>query len=148
MIHTVYHIGPPRTLVPTKTNNRKLKWNGSCLEIGAQQIFINSTQAKAYFRLTGTKFKPRFTPIQLRFGNDTQESLGTMNLSVPIDNGYIIHEKIGIFKDHVLFLFGLDVLDKYQMLIKNVNNTLISPNYDLNTPLQDKGSHIYLEWDN
>ena len=84
--------------------------------------------------------------MHFRFGNDSQASPGTMKISIPIADGFLIHEQFENFKANVPCLIGLDLLDKYYMFIDSVNNMLISPKLGLKVPLLRNLGHIYLEW--
>ena len=141
--HTNRHWRPAR---PKKTNHSP-SWNGACLDTGTQRTIIGLAQAKAYCRFSGNKFKPKPSPIHFRFGNDSQASIRTMNIFIPIPDGYIICEKVDIVRANVPFLIGLDLLDKYHMFIDSVNNMLRSPKLRLDVPPLRKLGQIYLEWD-
>ena len=132
---------------PAQATTTNHKWDGACLDTGTQQTVVGLAQAKAYCRFTGTKFKAKPSPMHFRFGNYSQASLGTMNISILIADGYLIREQVETVKANVPFPIGLDLLDEYHMFIDSVNNMLRSPERVLNVHLLRKQDHIYLEWD-
>lgn len=55
-------------------------------------------------------------------------------------------ENVDVVRSDVPFLIGLDLLDKYQMIVSNVYNVLHCLNFHCSIPSVLKRGHIYLEW--
>jgi hypothetical protein len=53
---------------------------------------------------------------------------------------------MGVVKDDIPMLVGLDVLDRYALTIDNVDNVLDSRINGTETPLARKLGHVYLEF--
>ena len=141
---TVFHNSPGITRKPSM-NNLKEKWEGACLDTGAQKTVIGLSQAKSYCRFVGTKFKPRPNKNRYRFGSDRQQSLGSVTICIPFGS-YIICEDVDVVKANVPFLFGLDLMDKYHLYVNTVCNTLCSSDSKIEAHLTRKLGHVYLEW--
>lgn len=121
-------------------------WNGACLDTGAQTTVIGLNQAKAYCRYMRVKLKTKENSNKYKFGEDQQNSLGSMRIRIPIPDHKMITERVDIVKADVPFLIGLDLLDKYKFYVNNVDNCLCSTKLNLKIPLVRKHGHLYLEW--
>lgn len=58
----------------------------------------------------------------------------------------VISEESDVVKSDVPFLVGLDVLNKYKMVVNKVPDILECHNVSYKIPLTRKHGHIYLEW--
>lgn len=81
-----------------------------------------------------------------RFGNSLQKSLGSINIRVPVLESMLISIQVDVVPSNVPFLIGLDILDRYQMIVDNVHNVLRCYSIECEIPLVRKFGHIYLEW--
>jgi transposase InsO family protein len=120
-------------------------WNGACLDTGAQKTVIGFSQAKAYCRFVGTKFKLKENKNIYRFGVDRQESMGSFSIRLPTPVSIIFLE-VDVVRANVPLLIGLDVLDAYGLTADTVKNSLKCPSIGWEIPLVRKLGHVYLEW--
>ena len=47
----------------------------------------------------------------------------------------------------VAMLIGLDVLDREQLIVDNVDNLLVSKLHDWTVPITKKEGHLFVTWD-
>ena len=116
------------------------------MDTGAQSTVIGLKQAHAYCRHMGIKFKTKKNNNRYKFGDSSQNSLGSMNMRIPINDNKVIHIEVDVVQANVTFLIGLDLLDEYSLYVNNVTNELVAPYLAISTPLVRKRGHIYLEW--
>ncbi len=121
------------------------KWQGGCMDTGAQKTVIGEKQARAYCRYMGIKFKPRKNYNRYKFGDNTQQSLGSINIRIPLQDNNMINVPVDVVRADVPFLIGIDLLDEYRLYVNTVSNFLVSPDLELFTPLVRKNGHFYLE---
>jgi len=122
------------------------KWNGACVDTGAQRTVIGLSQARAYCRFMGVKFKPKANNNSYRFGVDQQDSLGSMMIRVPTPNGTVMIINVDVISADVPFLIGLDVFDRFGLTLDTVKNCLSCPSANWEIPVVRKLGHVYLEW--
>lgn len=115
------------------------------MDTGAQSAVVGLRQAEVYCRFMGTKFKPSKSKYKFRLGNNIQAFIGILNIRFPILHVMVISEDVNVIKANVLFLIGLDLLNKYKMVVNNVHDFLecYSKNYTI--PLTRNHGHIFLE---
>lgn len=121
-------------------------WQGACLDAGAQRIVIGERQARAYCKYVGCKFKLQASRTVFRFGVDRQKSLGILSIRVPVPDGSMMVLNVDVVPVDVPFLIGLDILDKFKLIVNTVDNTLDSRLAGWSIPLDRKIGHIYLPW--
>lgn len=118
------------------------KWHGACLDTGAQTTVIGLRQAKAYCKYMKIEFNPKKSSNKYRFGDDQQQSIGTITIRIPIMDNLVISKKVDVVPANVRFLIGLDFLDKYRFYINNVENNLCIPILNVKIPIIRKRGHI------
>ena len=94
----------------------------------------------------GVKFKPIPNKHLYQFGNDVQNSLGSIKMRIPINDDKIIIVDVDVVSADVPFLIGLDFLDTYGFYVNNLDDKLYCPKLGIKIPLKRKYGHIYLEW--
>lgn len=86
-------------------------WNGACLDTGAQSTVVSVRQAEAYCQFMGTKFKPSKSEHKFHFGIDLQQSMGSINIRLPmLDVVVISEEEVDVVNANAPFLLELVVL--------------------------------------
>ena len=138
------------TKVSFKTyyGRNKSKWHGACLDTGAQSTVIGLEQAKAYCKFMETEMNLNPSENRFRFGDNSQRSLGSIIMKIPLGDKRLIIEKVDVVKSDIPFLIGLDFMDKYKFYVNTVTNQLCAPLLELQIPLKRKKGHIYLTWCN
>jgi hypothetical protein len=116
------------------------------LDSGAQTSVVGLAQAKAYCRYRGVRFKTKASEKAFRFWTQRQKSLGDLLVRIPLADGSFVPFEMGVVKDDIPMLVGLDVLDRYALTIDNVDNVLDSRINGTKTPLARKLGHVYLEF--
>lgn len=86
------------------------------------------------------------TKHKFRFSNDLLSSVSSINIRFGILDVLVISEEVIVLKADVTFLVGLDLLDKYKMVINNVHNVLEGLKVSCRIPLTKTHGHIYFEW--
>jgi hypothetical protein len=130
---------------PTTSKPQQAEFLGACLDTGAQRSVIGLSQAKAYCRFSGTKFRPMPNNNSYRFGSDRQRSLGSMGIRMAVPGGSFLSVKVDVVAADIPFLIGLDALDDFGLNVLTVQNILESVGEGRNLPLVPKLGHLYLE---
>ena len=135
------------TRVKDIKNFTSKKFKGACFDIGAQRSVIGRNQSKAYCRFSGFKFK--FSPSRtfFRFGDGCFASLGTIPVRIPCPDGSFLHIDIDVVAADVPMLIGLDVLDREELIVDNVDNLLVSKRYDWTIPITREEGHLFVTWE-
>lgn len=93
VIQTVYESSSHfRPVVSDYYNNH---YCGACLEKGAQPTVIGLKQVIAYCCFSNTKLKTTNSNNTYRFGNDYQQSVGSLNMCISLSENTFITEKSG-----------------------------------------------------
>ena len=122
------------------------KWQGACIDNGAQKTVIGLKQALAYCSFVGVPFNPRKNRNIYRFGVDERESLGSIEIRIPLPGFAFIPIQVDVIPTNIPFLLGLDTLDKCKMYFDNTTNKLVWPKGNWEHPVVRKLGHAYVEW--
>ena len=122
------------------------KFQGACLDIGAEKSVIGLPQATAYRDFANSPIIPRPTNNIFRFGESCFPSIGTIRIALPSGKNDLKPLTINIVDVDVPFLLGLDELDNSRMYVDNVDNLLRFKDRPFSLPLTRKLGHIYLTW--
>jgi hypothetical protein len=101
------------------------------------------SQAKAYCRFVGTKFKLKRNKNINRFGVDRQKLLGSFSIRMPTSVSTIFLE-VSVVIANVPLQIGLDVLDAYGITADTVKNSLKWLSLGCEIPLVPNLGHAYL----
>lgn len=126
--------------------SNRLKFNGACIDTGAQKTVIGKKQARAYCQSQGMTMRLQKSQTAFKFGNGKHDSLGMIPIRIPTINGDISLE-VDVVQPDVPLLLGLDVLDREQIVPDNVENILESRLYGWTMPITRRHGHMYLQWD-
>lgn len=85
----------------------------ACIHTAAQTTFIDLSQAEAYCRYMGTKFKLSYSKDKYKFGNVQQTATGSIIIQVLFQYSSVITERIDVVNMGVPIIIGPDFLDKY-----------------------------------
>ena len=144
-----------RTEIPTLLCSKEIwtssvrnskKFQGACIDTGAQQCVVGLKQAKAYCKERRCKFKLLPSRIEFRFGDGSFRSLGAIPIRIPTPNGSFIEHRFDVVDADIPLLFGLDLLDSAGLIVDNVNNCLENKILGYTMPIVRKFGHLYLEW--
>lgn len=80
------------------------------------------------------------------FGNGSCDSLGTLDVRMPLRNGSFLPLRIDVVDTHIPFLLGLDILDREKLVADNVKNVLDSRRDNWQLPIRRKCRHMFFEW--
>jgi len=126
----------------------KEKFQGACLDTGAQHTVIGKPQAEAYRASIG-QAADLDTAKELRsyrLGGCTFDTLGAVSIRLLIAEDYFLPLFVNIIALKVPFLRGLDIMDRYRMYVNNVTDHLVCVNEGVAVPEVRKYGHIYLDW--
>jgi hypothetical protein len=126
-------------------NSDTSTWSGACVGTGAQETVIGLSQARAYCRFVGKKFKLQRSNNVYRFGVDKRDSLGSIAIHIPTPAA-VITLNVDVVRAKVPLLIGLEILDASGVTADTVSNKLKCPKGGWETPLVRKIGHVYLEW--
>jgi hypothetical protein len=116
---------------------------GACIDTGAQRTVVGLSQARAYSRHFGIPFKLNPSHSIFRFGQDPHASMGTLEIRIPTSNGGFLPVNVDVISIYVLFLIGLDFLDREGLNCLTVENKLTCWKGNRSVPLERKLGHVY-----
>ena len=122
------------------------RFDGACLDIGAQRTCIGFKQALAYCQGYGVKLTLQKSPFTFTFGDGVYPSLGTMKIRIPTPDLSFLDLDVDVVKPDVPFLLGLDILDKHHLVADNVENKLRSRTLGWSIPISRRRGHLYIDW--
>ena len=126
-------------------NAGKTGWElASTLEHNALFV-IGLLQAKEYCRFVGCRLRLKASFNYYRFGVDVQKSIGSISIRLPFLNDGFVPIEVDVARVNVLFLLGLDLLDKPQLYLDTTRKTLITSPGNISVPVVRKFGHVYLE---
>lgn len=70
--------------------------------------------------------------------------MGMLAIRVPVPDGSMMLLNVDVVPVNVPLLIGLDILDKFKLIVNTVDNTLGSRLAGWSIPLERKIGHIYL----
>lgn len=123
---------------------------GACVDSAAQRTVIGKQQAAAYCSEYGNEMDivpyhgdgPTFC-----FGTHRHISAGYINIRIPVGDDSFIRVTTAVVDINIPFLFGLENLMKYKMVIDVDQKTLHSKLQGWTIDLQLKNGHLYYQWD-
>ena len=107
---------------------------------------IGRRQARVYCQQHRTEYSPRPARTEFRFGDGSYPSLGTTWIRIPTPNLSYLEVDMDVVSADVLYLLGLDVLDREKLVADNVRNVLRSYLYNWELPITHKFGHLYVCW--
>ena len=122
------------------------RFQGACLDIGAEKSVIVIPQAEAYAYFSNSPILPQPTSDVFRFGDGCFPSIGTVRIVIPTGTSEVLRLTVSIVDADVPFLLGLDTLDAARAFVDNVDNVLRFKDKSITIPLVRKLGHVYLEW--
>ena len=125
----------------------KEKFQGACLDTGAQHTVIGKPQAEAY-RASIRQEADLETEKELRsyrLCGCTFDTLGAVSIRLPIAEDYFVPLFVNVIAWNVPFLLGLDIMDRYRMYVNKVTNHLVCVNEGVAVPVVRKYGRIYLD---
>lgn len=101
-----------------------LLWQDACLDIGAQTTVTGLQKAQAYSQFIKSKLLLQISNKKYRFEIDFQESLGCIKVRTALLTCMVIFKTIAVVNFNVPILFGLDLLNKYEMVVDKIWNMI------------------------
>jgi hypothetical protein len=124
-------------------------FDGACLDSGAEKSVCGFAQAKLNARRTHVPLRMAKARIQFKFGDMRLPSIGSIMFNLPTPRG-VIRTKVHVVQADVPLLLCLDILDKYNLVVSNVDDQLEGrsnpPNSKVlwNEKITRKHGHLYL----
>lgn len=100
-----------------KNNNKTTIFNGYCLDTGAAMSLVGKAQLEAYSKSHKSRTTLRKSLHSFRFRRGAQQSLGTLNARLPIQNGSFLEFKTAVVTIEVPFILRLEVFPEYCLLL-------------------------------
>jgi hypothetical protein len=131
------------------SNSRFDCFEGACLDSGANKSVCGFAQAKLYARRSQVPLRMAKARIQSKFGDMTLPSIGSIMFKLPKPRG-LLRTKVHVVQADVPLILGLDILDKYKLVLNNVDDQLEGrsnpPNSKVlwNDKITRKHGHLYL----
>lgn len=122
------------------------KFEGACVDSGAQVTVIGKPQASAYAAEYGSSPRLGETKRTYRFGDERHVGLGTINIDIPVSGSHYVKVVAEIVDVDVPFLLGLDVLTHIRAILDFNEDRLSGKFDDWSVPLVRKMGHLYVEW--
>jgi hypothetical protein len=109
--------------IKTVRDRDSICFEGACLDSGSEKSVCGFAQAKLYARRTQVPLRMAKARIQFKFGNMTLISIGSIMFNLPTPRG-VIRTKVHVVQADVPLLLDLDILDKYKLVVNNVDDQL------------------------
>lgn len=122
---------------------------GACIDTGAQRSVIGIKQAEAYCRMLGIEMRKDADKRirRFRFGKDIQDSVGSLQIRVPIKDDFFMVFTANVVNIDVPLLLGLDVMSEHKLVADTVDLVLFSKSCGWQLPLTRQLGHVYLTWE-
>lgn len=91
------------------------KEQGAYIYTGAHLTVLGLTRANASSRYMIFNFQPKKSTHRYNFGDDTQETIGSITIYILINRLRVGIVNIDAFNVDIPFLLGLDILEQYRM---------------------------------
>ena len=124
-------------------------FDGMCVDSAAQHTVIGKQQAMAFCSSNGIEYSPKSypgTPPTFSFGTHKHTSEGYILVRIPVTNDSFLSIKAPIVDINVPFLFGLENMLKYKIVLDVDNAVMFSKLQGWTLPLRFKNGHLYYEW--
>lgn len=107
---------------------------------------VDVRKVGAHLQFMDQNLEPSKPKLSFRFGNDLQPSLEFIDIHLPIVDVMVISEGVDVTNVNVQFLAQLGLLNKYEMVVNNVQE-LFECHFSGSTIfLIRSNGHICLEW--
>lgn len=116
------------------------------MDTGAEKTVIGKQQALSYCKYMGVKFKSTSTKQTYILVVGAQRSVESIIIRIPTQNNPFLAVSADVVTANIPFLVGLDILDKYSLVVNTYKDTLDCPPMRWNIFLVRKIGHLYLEW--
>lgn len=111
----------------------------------AAKIVREYEQAKAYCDASSQRFRLRPTNARFCFVDHIYNSEGVINVRPPLDNNGIISFDVGVVREDITPLIGLEDLKYKELLVKYVENRVELISEGLPSPIRYKNGYNFLE---
>lgn len=114
-----------------------VKFEGACIDTGAQRSVIGSAQGHAYCRFMNIPYaiEPPKRLRTFRFADKCYRGLGYLEIRLPVNDAHFIQLSIDVVDINVPLLVGLDLMEAFQMTIDTNECKLISKSELWSLPL-------------
>lgn len=108
--------------IRVKTYKPSHRWEGECIDTGAQTAIIGLKQARALCKFLKIKLETKQRPPSFRFGDSKCKSLGTIDIVAPSSKNLIVSAVVDAVCDDVPFPVGLDLLGKRKLYLIHISD--------------------------
>lgn len=85
------------------------KFEGACIDSGAELSFIGLQQDKAYAKATGRNINPSRFPLTFTFGDGESTRKGVINIRIPLPNDRHIAIDVHTVEENIPNLIGIEI---------------------------------------
>lgn len=119
------------------------KFEGACIDLGAELSVIGLRQYKSYEKETGRKSRPNAHPPTFKSGDGERRSQGLIHIRIPITNGIHICLSVHVVSPDIPLLLGIEVLQDDKLILDFGNQEIRNDKKRMEYPncLQD-GTNI------
>jgi hypothetical protein len=121
------------------------RYNGVCIDTGAERTVIGLKQARAYCRMMKRPFKPYPNGNVYIFGEDRRKSLGSISIRIRTSRNAFIEVVADVVTANVPFPLGLDTLRKFGLDLCISTNRLKCLGRDWDIETEKKRGHLYIK---
>lgn len=121
-------------------------FHGICVDTGAEQSVAGLEQTQAYLSMAGKSWNRTQSNCFFKFGDTVYPSIGFIPIRIPTPHGTVMEFNLNVVEANVPIILGLDLLDKEQLYIDNIDNILVHKHHGWSLPLQRKRGHLYITW--
>ena len=130
--------------------NSSHTFDGMCVDSAAQHTVIGKHHAIAFCSSNGIEYRPNTyegAPPKFSFGTHKHVSEGFLVVRIPVASDSFFNIKFPIVDINVPFLFGLENMFKYKIVLDIDDRVMYSKLQGWKLPLSFKNGHFYYKWD-
>lgn len=131
---------------PCTPNTDNGTFHGICVDTGAEQSVAGLPQTKAYLSMANKSWNKTPSNSYFKFGDTVYPSIGRIPIRIPTPHGGTMEFNLEVVEANVPIILGLDLLDKEELYIYNIDNVIVHKYQGWTIPLQRKRGHLYITW--
>ena len=116
---------------------------GYCIDSGATASVVGQKQFKAYEAMLGHKIPKKRGKKTFRFGSGKHKTYARFEARIPTPAGCYLTVPMSVVLIDIPFLFGLDVLKKYNLQLDFMHDKIKSRSPKWEMDLSYRGGHVF-----
>lgn len=122
------------------------RFEGACVDSGAQRTLIGKRQADLYASFAGTTIRPTKSKKLFRLGSCLHPACGIISIRLPITKHHFAEIIVEVIEIDIPFLLGLDLLTRFKIVIDFDDKVMRSKIDGTSLPITRKMGHAYIDW--